>query len=109
MRSLQFSVFFVYIIYSKVQINGDTLNVKIATNTSNLTKANLTKTKMNVVQRNNSNNKVYSPNWQDLDTRPLPEWYDSAKIGIFIHWGVYSVPGCVSEWFWYYWQNGIFF
>jgi alpha-L-fucosidase len=23
----------------------------------------------------------------------LPEWYDDAKLGIFIHWGLYSVPG----------------
>ncbi|MGW8484360.1 alpha-L-fucosidase [Microbacterium sp. NPDC055903] len=29
--------------------------------------------------------------WTDLD-RPLPEWYDRAKFGIFIHWGAYSVP-----------------
>ena len=25
--------------------------------------------------------------------RPLPQWYDDCKFGIFIHWGVYSVPG----------------
>lgn len=24
--------------------------------------------------------------------RPLPEWFDDAKLGIFIHWGLYSVP-----------------
>lgn len=24
--------------------------------------------------------------------RPLPQWYDDAKLGIFIHWGPYSVP-----------------
>ena len=24
--------------------------------------------------------------------RPLPEWYDDAKFGIFIHWGPYAVP-----------------
>ncbi|XP_041977580.1 alpha-L-fucosidase isoform X2 [Aricia agestis] len=42
----------------------------------------------------------YAPTWQDLDTRPLPEWYDKAKIGIFLHWGVYCVPGFGSEWFW---------
>lgn len=29
--------------------------------------------------------------WQDL-RRPLPEWLTSAKLGIFIHWGAYSVP-----------------
>lgn len=25
--------------------------------------------------------------------RPLPRWYDDAKLGIFVHWGLYSVPG----------------
>ncbi|XP_026758114.2 tissue alpha-L-fucosidase [Galleria mellonella] len=50
--------------------------------------------------------KRYEPNWEDLDTRPLPEWYDKAKIGIFLHWGVYSVPGYGSEWFWSNWKGG---
>ena len=27
-----------------------------------------------------------------MDKRPLPEWYRDAKFGVFIHWGVYSVP-----------------
>lgn len=50
--------------------------------------------------------KWYSPEWEDLDTRPLPQWYDSAKIGIMVHWGVYSVPSYNGEWFWYYLQKG---
>ena len=25
--------------------------------------------------------------------RPTPTWYDDAKLGIFVHWGLYSVPG----------------
>ncbi|KAI5638558.1 alpha-L-fucosidase domain-containing protein [Phthorimaea operculella] len=50
--------------------------------------------------------KRYSPEWSDLDTRPLPQWYDAAKIGIFLHWGVYSVPSFHSEWFWSYWKSG---
>jgi alpha-L-fucosidase len=29
---------------------------------------------------------------EDLKARPRPEWYDNAKLGIFIHWGVFSVP-----------------
>lgn len=31
---------------------------------------------------------VYQPNWPSLDSRPLPQWYDDAKFGIFIHWYV---------------------
>lgn len=46
----------------------------------------------------------YEPNWNSLDTRKNPEWYDEGKIGIFLHWGVYSVPGNMV-WFWYYWQR----
>jgi alpha-L-fucosidase len=48
----------------------------------------------------------YDPTWDSLDARPLPEWFDKAKIGIFIHWGVFSVPSFGSEWFWFRWNEG---
>jgi alpha-L-fucosidase len=35
--------------------------------------------------------------WDELDQRPLPAWYGEAKLGIFIHWGVLSVPAFGSE------------
>jgi alpha-L-fucosidase len=43
---------------------------------------------------------------QPYDTRPVPSWYTDAKFGIFIHWGVYSVPayctkGNYAEWYQY--------
>ncbi len=49
--------------------------------------------------------KKYEANWKSLDSRPNPEWYRDAKFGIFIHWGLYSVPawakkGTYSEWYW---------
>ncbi|XP_021348707.1 alpha-L-fucosidase-like [Mizuhopecten yessoensis] len=47
----------------------------------------------------------YEPNWDSLDSRPLPNWYDESKIGIFIHWGVFSVPSFSSEWFWELWKG----
>ncbi|XP_064551529.1 putative alpha-L-fucosidase isoform X1 [Drosophila montana] len=47
----------------------------------------------------------YEPNWASLDQRPLPRWYDEAKVGIFLHYGVYSVPSFGSEWFWTNWIN----
>ena len=28
-----------------------------------------------------------------LNARPLPAWYDDAKFGIFIHWGLFGIPG----------------
>lgn len=34
----------------------------------------------------------YEANWESLDSREIPEWFQNAKFGIFIHWGVYSVP-----------------
>ncbi len=34
----------------------------------------------------------YDPTWESLDSRPIPHWFEDAKFGIFIHWGVYSVP-----------------
>lgn len=48
---------------------------------------------------------TYQPNWESIDSRPIPKWFDDAKFGIFIHWGVYSVPawgpkGQYSEWYW---------
>lgn len=48
--------------------------------------------------------KTYTPDWESLDSRPTPEWWMDAKFGIFIHWGVYSVPaftakGNYAEWY----------
>ncbi len=34
----------------------------------------------------------YTPNWSSLKSHGVPKWYDGAKFGIFIHWGIYSVP-----------------
>jgi len=47
----------------------------------------------------------YEANWESLDKRPMPEWFQDAKFGIFIHWGVYSVPAwgpkdAYAEWYW---------
>ncbi len=35
---------------------------------------------------------VYKADWESLDKRPTPPWWQEAKFGIFIHWGVYAVP-----------------
>ena len=54
----------------------------------------------------------YEPTWQSLDKRPIPQWFTNAKFGIFIHWGLYSVPSWATnsnadgfgsnyaEWYW---------
>lgn len=54
--------------------------------------------------------KSYQPAWDSLNARPIPAWFDEAKFGIFIHWGVYSVPAfadphaqggeAYAEWYW---------
>ncbi|WP_208505747.1 alpha-L-fucosidase [Roseivirga sp. E12] len=36
--------------------------------------------------------KQYAADWDDLKSRPYPQWFKDAKLGVFIHWGVYSVP-----------------
>jgi alpha-L-fucosidase len=35
---------------------------------------------------------TYQPEWPSLDKRETPGWWTDAKFGIFIHWGLYSVP-----------------
>jgi alpha-L-fucosidase len=52
----------------------------------------------------------YRADWDSLDRRACPQWYTDAKFGIFIHWGVYSVPAYAAvgvknqnpyaEWYW---------
>src|SRR5437588_12420723 len=54
-------------------------------------------------------NAQYQPTWDSIDKRPTPAWFTEAKFGIFIHWGVYSVPAyapvlpgklAYAEWYW---------
>ena len=52
----------------------------------------------------------YQATWPSIDARPTPKWYTDAKFGIFIHWGLYSVPAFAAanvkdenpyaEWYW---------
>lgn len=41
----------------------------------------------------------YKDTWESLSQFEVPQWYRDAKFGIFIHWGVYSVPAFGSEWY----------
>ena len=41
----------------------------------------------------------YKDNWSSLANHKTPDWYYKGKFGIFIHWGVYSVPAFGSEWY----------
>lgn len=42
--------------------------------------------------------------WDKIVHRPLPDWYNDMKFGVFIHWGPYSVPSYGTEWFWHNYQ-----
>src|SRR5690554_8233911 len=66
-----------------------------------------------VLQMLHSGAQHYEPKWESIDNRPIPQWFEDAKFGIFIHWGVYSVPAWApadadigvyakySEWYWW--------
>ena len=41
----------------------------------------------------------YSASWGSLEKFKAPKWYEDAKFGIFIHWGVYCVPAFDNEWY----------
>lgn len=41
----------------------------------------------------------FKDNWNSLSAIQVPEWYRNAKFGIFIHWGLYSVPAFDNEWY----------
>jgi len=36
---------------------------------------------------------TYEPTWESVSRHPVPDWFHNAKLGIFVHWGLYSVPG----------------
>lgn len=42
---------------------------------------------------------AFTPDWTSFANYPIPQWYKDAKFGIFIHWGVYSVPAFGNEWY----------
>jgi alpha-L-fucosidase len=39
----------------------------------------------------------FQPELSSLNNRPVPAWFRDAKFGIFIHWGVYAVPGYTTK------------
>ena len=41
----------------------------------------------------------FDATWESLQEYEIPTWYKDAKFGIFIHWGVYSVPAYGNEWY----------
>lgn len=48
---------------------------------------------------------TYEPTWESLDRHDVPDWYRDGKVGIFLHWGAYSVTGQL-EWYAQYLLSG---
>lgn len=44
-------------------------------------------------------NGKYKDSWESLSNHKTPDWYYKGKLGIFIHWGIYSVPAYGNEWY----------
>lgn len=42
---------------------------------------------------------IFNDDWESLYQYKVPEWYMDAKIGIFFHWGLYTIPKMGSEWY----------
>lgn len=40
---------------------------------------------------------MYQPTWDSVSAHQVPSWYEDAKLGIFLHWGLYSVPGWAPQ------------
>lgn len=41
----------------------------------------------------------YKDSWESLTNFKMPAWFEDAKFGIFIHWGIFSVPAFATEWY----------
>ena len=40
---------------------------------------------------------MYEGTWESVRTHRVPDWYEDAKLGVFLHWGLYSVPGWAPQ------------
>ncbi len=49
---------------------------------------------------NTEETQLYQPDWGSLSNHnEAPDWFQNAKLGIYFHWGVYSVPAFGNEWY----------
>src|SRR5262245_28534713 len=49
----------------------------------------------------------YRENWDSIKEHyTTPSWFKDGKFGIFMHWGIYSVPARQSEWYVRYMYGG---
>lgn len=55
--------------------------------------------KVRAANNDSMHRNIYKPTWDSLAQYRTPDWFRDAKFGIFIHWGVYSVPAFGNEWY----------
>ena len=53
---------------------------------------------LDLIDETNENGR-YKADWSSLAHHKTPEWYMRDKLGVFIHWGIYSVPAFGNEWY----------
>lgn len=51
------------------------------------------------IEGKGEHNGPFRPDWNSLGAYRVPDWYRDAKFGIFIHWGIFSVPAFGNEWY----------
>lgn len=68
-----------------------------------MAKADQEMAKVNQVNNRDGN---YKPTWESLDEHTAPDWYLDAKFGMFVDWGLYSVPAYAPTGYpdWYLWR-----
>ncbi len=81
-----------------------TLGVKSAAEIDNewqqsVAKYDAERTRLLADELKQQNDGPFRADWASLEKYQQPQWYKDAKFGIFIHWGVYSVPAAENEWY----------
>ena len=53
---------------------------------------------LNIIEQTNARG-FFKPTWESLMQARVPDWFRQRRLGIFTHWGVYSVPAYSNEWY----------
>lgn len=77
---------------------SDNSSVNNSVDHSQLTKVNANAEKLAQIKEVASKG-PFKADWNSFSDYKIPDWYQDAKFGIFIHWGVYSVPKHNGEWY----------
>lgn len=40
---------------------------------------------------------MWEPTWESVRAHVVPQWFEDAKLGVFLHWGLYSVPAWAPQ------------